>query len=69
MAESKVKFFDGSRGFGFIARDDGNADIFLHISGLARRGEFLAEGVRVSFDEMRLTTKESAINVTVLSGT
>jgi CspA family cold shock protein len=46
-----VKFFNHSRGFGFITPDDGGKDVFLHISALQRSGlPALDEGARVSFE-------------------
>jgi CspA family cold shock protein len=47
MATGTVKWYDGDKGFGFIARDDGGADLFVHHSVLGN--EVLAEGDRVSF--------------------
>ena len=45
-----VKFFNHSRGFGFITPDHGGKDIFLHISALERSGlPALDEGMRVTF--------------------
>jgi len=48
MAEGTVKFFNTTKGFGFIAGDDGN-EYFVHITGL-EEGVRLNEGDRVSFD-------------------
>jgi len=46
-----VKFFDATRGFGFIAPEDGGKDVFVHISAVERSGlPAIAEGDRVSFD-------------------
>jgi cold shock protein len=46
-----VKFFNHSRGFGFITPDDGGKDVFLHISALQRSGlPALDEGARVTFE-------------------
>jgi CspA family cold shock protein len=46
-----VKFFDDSRGFGFIKPDDGGKDVFVHASAVtAARMKPLAEGDRISFD-------------------
>jgi CspA family cold shock protein len=46
-----VKWFDLDKGFGFIARDSGGKDVFIHISALERSGlTALNEGERVTFD-------------------
>lgn len=46
-----VKFFNRSRGFGFIAPDEGEKDIFVHISAIESSGlPPLDEGMRVSFE-------------------
>lgn len=46
-----VKFFDQSRGFGFITPDEGNKDVFVHITALNKAGiASLNEGDKVSFD-------------------
>jgi CspA family cold shock protein len=46
-----LKFFNTERGFGFITPDDGNKDVFVHISAIERSGlPQLEEGTRVSFE-------------------
>jgi cold shock protein len=61
----EVKFFNGSKGFGFIKRDDGGADCFVHISAVERAGfHGLNEGDRVAFDiEVDDRGKYSAVNL------
>lgn len=51
MPTGKVKFFNGQKGFGFIERDDGEKDVFVHISAVERAGmSDLAEGQALSFE-------------------
>ena len=46
-----VKFFNHSRGFGFIAPDDGGKDVFVHITALEKSGlPALDEGAKVTFE-------------------
>lgn len=61
----EVKFFNGSKGFGFIRRDDGGADCFVHISAVERAGiAALNEGDRLAFDiEVDDRGKYSAVNL------
>ena len=50
MNEGTVKWFNASKGFGFIAQDNGN-DVFVHYSAIKTQGyKSLDEGVRVQFD-------------------
>ncbi len=55
MPTGTVKFFDATKGFGFIAPDDGGGtDVFVHISAVERSGmRTLAEGQKVSFEIVR----------------
>ncbi len=51
MMKGSVKWFNGTKGFGFIAPDDGGADVFVHISAVERSGlNGLDEGQRVAFE-------------------
>mgnify|MGYP002630721694 FL=1 len=51
MATGTVKFFNQTRGFGFITPDDGSKDVFVHISAVERSGlTTLTEGQKVSFE-------------------
>ncbi len=46
-----VKFFNASKGFGFITPDDGSKDVFVHISAVEQSGiPPLDQGVRISFE-------------------
>ena len=51
MTIGTVKFFNSTKGFGFVAPDNGGADVFVHISAVERAGmRSLVEGQKVSFD-------------------
>jgi len=51
MATGNVKWFNESKGFGFITPDDGSKDVFVHFSAIASDGfRTLAEGQQVTFD-------------------
>jgi CspA family cold shock protein len=51
MATGTVKWFNGTKGFGFIQPDDGGSDVFVHISAVERAGlRSLNEGQKVSFE-------------------
>lgn len=54
MPTGTVKWFNNSKGFGFIQPEDGGADVFVHISAVERAGlSNLAEGQKLSFDVQR----------------
>ncbi|WP_067732948.1 cold-shock protein [Novosphingobium naphthalenivorans] len=69
-ATGTVKFFNSMKGFGFITRDDGQPDAFVHISAVERSGmSGLNEGDRVEFDiEVDRRGKYSAVNLTPHQG-
>jgi CspA family cold shock protein len=51
MTKGTVKFFNATRGFGFISPEDGSKDVFVHISAVEQSGmSQLDEGQKVSFD-------------------
>lgn len=66
MATGTVKFFNGQKGFGFIAQDGGGPDVFVHVSAVERAGmRGLVEGQKLSFDVEadRKTGKSAATNL------
>lgn len=51
MNTGTVKFFNSTKGFGFITPDSGGSDVFVHISAVERAGmHTIAEGQKLSFD-------------------
>ena len=51
MQNGTVKWFNGTKGFGFISPDDGGADVFVHISAVERAGMTqLVEGQKIGFE-------------------
>ena len=68
-ATGTVKFFNGQKGFGFLTRDDGQPDAFVHISAVERSGlGGLNEGERYQFDlEVDRRGKHSAVNLVPVS--
>jgi len=66
MAQGTVKWFNATKGFGFIQPDDGGADAFVHISAVERAGlQNLAEGQKLEFELVsdRRSGKLSADNL------
>ena len=62
--EGKVKWFNEGKGFGFIERNDGGEDVFLHFSALNSSGfKTIAEDARVEFDVEQGPKGPSAKNV------
>lgn len=66
MATGTVKWFNESKGFGFITPDDGSKDVFVHFSAIASDGfRTLAEGQQVTFDVEQGPKGPQAANVKV----
>ena len=66
MNTGTVKWFNGQKGYGFIQPENGDKDVFVHISAVERAGlATLNEGQKVSFDVVadRRTGKSSAENL------
>jgi len=54
MTTGTVKFFNSTKGYGFIAPEDGSTDVFVHISAVERAGmHTIAEGQKLNFDVVR----------------
>ncbi|KZD22285.1 cold-shock protein [Tardiphaga sp. 1201_B9_N1_1] len=66
MTTGVVKWFNATKGFGFIQPDDGSKDVFVHISAVEKAGlSTLNEGAKVSFEEVANRGKTSAENLRV----
>ncbi|MFN3845017.1 MAG: cold-shock protein [Paracoccaceae bacterium] len=67
MANGTVKWFNATKGFGFIAPEGGQKDVFVHITALERAGiRALNDGQAVTFDlERDRNGRESATNLTL----
>jgi cold shock protein len=66
VATGTVKWFNSTKGFGFIQPDGGGKDVFVHISAVEKAGlSSLNEGAKVSYDIVSDRGKESAGNLKV----
>lgn len=68
MANGTVKWFNATKGYGFIQPDDGGKDVFVHITALQAAGlRSLPEGQRISYDmEQDRNGKMSAANLKLI---
>jgi CspA family cold shock protein len=67
MAQGTVKWFNGDKGFGFIAPDDGDKDVFVHFSEIQGGGfRKLEENQRVQFDIEQGAKGPQAVGVTAI---
>ena len=66
MPSGTVKFFNPTKGFGFIQPDGGGRDVFVHISAVEKAGlSTLPEGAKVTYDVVANRGKEAAENLRV----
>ena len=64
MATGKVKWFDGTKGFGFITPDDGSKDVFAHHTAIQGDGyKSLSENQEVTFDVTQGAKGPQAVNI------
>jgi CspA family cold shock protein len=67
MLSGIVKWFNPTKGFGFIQPDSGESDVFIHISALERAGIFsLSEGQKISYDLATSKGRTSAVNIKLI---
>jgi CspA family cold shock protein len=64
MSNGTVKWFNTTKGYGFIQPEEGGADVFVHISAVEKAGlRSLNEGQRVSFELQNERGKTAAVNL------
>ena len=64
MSVGTVKFFNTSKGFGFIRPDDGSKDVYIHVSTIEKAGlAVLSEGQKVSFEVANASGKDAAVDL------
>ena len=67
MAEGTVKWFNSTKGFGFIQPSEGGNDVFVHISAVHRAGlQGLADGQKVSYELQNERGKTAAVDIQLL---
>ncbi|AEI36443.1 MULTISPECIES: cold-shock protein [Francisella] len=64
MRQGTIKFFNTTKGFGFIEPQDGGKDVFVHISAVENAGlSTLREGEKISFEVEENRGKMAAVNI------
>ena len=64
MSVGTVKFFNTSKGFGFIRPDDGSKDVYVHVSTIEKAGlAVLSEGQKVSIEVANASGKDAAVDL------
>ena len=64
MSVGTVKFFNTSKGFGFIRPDDGSKDVYVHVGTIEKAGlAVLSEGQKVSFEVANASGKDAAVDL------
>ena len=67
MTHGTVKFFNATKGFGFISPDDGSKDVFVHVSALEQSGlRGLIDGQKIGFDIQNDVRGPKAVNLSSL---
>ena len=67
MTNGTVKWFNSTKGYGFIQPEDGGADVFVHVSAVEKAGlRGLNEGQRVTFEITKERGKSAAVNLKAL---
>lgn len=67
MSTGTVKWFNSTKGYGFIKPEDGGSDVFVHITAVERAGmRALNEGQRLSYELATNKGKVSAVNIQAL---
>ena len=68
MAKGTVKWFNPTKGFGFIQPEDGSKDVFVHVSAVERAGITggLQEGQKISYEIQENRGREAAANLVVM---
>ena len=67
MANGKIKWFNMKKGYGFIEPENGEKDVFIHISALEKAGiKFLSENQKVSYEVNQTKGKLSAGNIKLI---
>lgn len=67
MAEGTVKWFNTTKGYGFIQPSEGGNDVFVHISAVQRAGlQGLSDGQKVSYELQNERGKTAAVDIKVL---